>query len=177
MNDERLKKSIDPARQSRRAEDRPATEDRQISDDDRVEMFRQQFFQDALPDLPKIPGYHLCWLTTANPRDSIQQRIRLGYELLKTEDLPGWDYLSLKTGEWAGFIGVNEMLAAKLPMALYQRFMHEAHHAAPMGEDEKLTSMNDSLQEEAERHGGRLIEGDGMKALREGPRVGVFDEA
>ena len=87
MNDERLKKSIDPARQSRRAEHRPATQDRQISDDDRVEMFRQQFFQDALPDLPKIDGYHLCWLTTANPRDSIQQRIRLGYELLKTADL------------------------------------------------------------------------------------------
>jgi hypothetical protein len=176
MNDERLKKSIDPARQSRQAEDRPATQDRKISDDDRVEMFRQQFFNDVLPDLPKIPGYHLCWLTTANPRDSIQQRIRLGYELLRPDDIPGWEYVTLKTGEWSGYVGVNEMIAAKLPLSLYQRFMEEAHHNAPLGEDEKLTSMNESMKEQAEAQGGRLIEGDGLKALREGPRVGIFDE-
>lgn len=176
MNDERLKKSIDPARQTRKAEDRPATEDRQISDDDRVQMFRQQFFNDVLPDLPKIPGYHLCWLTTANPRDSIQQRIRLGYELVRPEDIPGWDYVTLKTGEWAGFVGVNEMIAAKLPLSLYHKFMEEAHHNAPLAEDSKLTDMTEQLQQEAERQGGKLIEGDGMKALREGPRAGVFEE-
>lgn len=176
MNDERLKKSIDPARQTRKAEDRPATEDRAISDDDRVQMFRQQFFNDVLPDLPKIPNYHLCWLTTANPRDSIQQRIRLGYELLRPEDIPGWDYVTLKTGEWAGYVGVNEMLAAKLPLSLYHKFMDEAHHRAPMAEDEKLTDMTEQLQEQAAQQGGKLIEGDGMKALREGPRAGVFEE-
>ena len=83
MNDERLKKTADVSRQSRAATDRAVTENRLISDDDRVEMFRSQFFQDALPDLPKIPGYHTCWLTTTNPRDSIQMRIRLGYEPIK----------------------------------------------------------------------------------------------
>jgi hypothetical protein len=174
MNDERLKKSIDPARQSRQAVDRPAIENRELSDDDRVEMFRQQFHQDALPDLPRIPGFHTCWLTTANPRDSIQQRLRLGYQLLTTADIPGWDYVTIKTGEWSGFIGVNEMLAAKLPMSLYQRFMEQAHHIAPMGEDEKLTAMTDNLHEEAERAGAKLIEGDGIKALRESPRAGIF---
>jgi len=99
MNDERLKKSPDLVRQSRGATDRNVTEERAISDDDRVEMFRSQFFNEALPDLPKIPGFHTCWLTTTNPRDSIQQRIRLGYEPIKAEDVPGWEYVTIKTGE------------------------------------------------------------------------------
>lgn len=174
MSDERLKKSIDPARQSRAAVDRPAVENREVSDDERVEMFRQQFFQSVLPDLPKIPGFHVCWLTTANPRDSIQSRIRLGYQLITPDDVPGWDYVTIKTGDYAGYIGVNEMIAAKLPEELYYRFMEEAHHHAPMSEDEKLTAMSDSLKSQAEAYGARIIEGDGMQALRDGPRTGKF---
>lgn len=176
MNDERLKKSIDPARQSRGSTDRQVTENRVVSDDDRVEMFRQQFFQDALPDLPKLPGYHTCWLTTTNPRDSIQMRIRLGYEPIKPEDVPGWEYITIKTGEWTGFIGVNEMLAFKIPMSLYQRYMQEAHHDAPAREDEKLTAMLDTIREQADRAGGKLIEGDGIEALRQSPGRASFEE-
>ena len=61
MTDERLKKSAGDNRQSRAVEDRTKTENRALSDDERVEMFRQQFFQSSLPDLPKIPGWHMCW--------------------------------------------------------------------------------------------------------------------
>lgn len=176
MNDERLKKTADVSRQSRAVADRTVTENRAISDDDRVEMFRSQFFQDALPDLPKIPGYHTCWLTTTNPRDSIQMRIRLGYEPIKPEDVPGWEYVTIKTGEWSGFIGVNEMLAFKLPMSLYHRYMNEAHHDAPAREDEKLTAVLDSIKESAAASGGQIIEGDGIAALRNNPSRGSFEE-
>lgn len=176
MNDERLKKTADVSRQSRGVADRTVTENRAISDDDRVEMFRSQFFQDALPDLPKIPGYHTCWLTTTNPRDSIQMRIRLGYEPIKPEDVPGWEYVTIKTGEWSGFIGVNEMLAFKLPMSLYHRYMNEAHHDAPAREDEKLTAVLDSIKESAAASGGQIIEGDGIAALRNNPSRGSFEE-
>jgi hypothetical protein len=176
MNDERLKKIADPARVSRASQNREVTENREISDDDRVEMFRQQFFQSALPDLPKIQGYHTCWLTTTNPRDTIQARVRLGYEPVKPEDVPGWEYATIKTGEYAGFIGVNEMLAFKLPMRLYQMFMEEAHFNAPAREDEKLVAMTEGLREQAERAGGRLIEGDGMADLRHVPERPVFTD-
>ena len=115
MTDERLKKSAGQTRENRAMTDRASSQNRAISDDERVEMFRQQFHQSSLPDLPKIDGWHLCWLTTTNPRDSIQMRIRLGYEPVKPEDVPGWEYATLKTGDWTGFIGVNEMLAFKLP--------------------------------------------------------------
>lgn len=176
MSDERLKKIADPARQSRASQNREVTENRELSDDDRVEMFRQQFYQSALPDLPGIPGYHTCWLTTTNPRDSVQARMRLGYEPIKPEDAPGYEYITLKTGEYAGLIGVNEMLAFKLPLRLYHAFMEEAHFNAPLREDEKLVAMTEAMQEQVERAGGRLIEGDGMSDLRKVPERPVFSD-
>ncbi len=175
-SDERLKKAADPARQSRAELSRSAKESRELSDDDRIEMFRQQFFQSALPDLPKIPDYHTCWLTTTNPRDTVHARMRLGYEQVKPSDVPGWDYATVKTGEYAGMIGVNEMLAFKIPMRLYNTYMEEAHFNAPLREDEKLQSMVDQISDGIQRSGGRVIEGDGMQALREAPGKAVFSD-
>jgi hypothetical protein len=171
MSDERLKKVLGEGRETRAAYDRAATESRELSDDARVEMFRQQFIQAALPDLPKLPGYHTCWLTTTNPRDSIHARIRLGYEPIKPEDVPGWEYASIKTGEWQGFIGVNEMLAFKLPISLYKKYMHAVHYDAPNQEEERLLSSNEAMREQAERAGSKLVEGDGMSAIRESAKV------
>jgi hypothetical protein len=165
MNDERLKKSAGEGRGSRAMEDRAITQNREVTDDERVEMFRQQFFQSSLPDLPKLPGWHMCWLTTTNPRDSIQMRIRLGYEPVKPEDVPGWEYATLKTGDWAGFIGVNEMLAFKLPMSLYEKYMREAHHDAPLREEEKLTDTAEFLEQQARASKSRLTVGEGISEM------------
>lgn len=161
MSDERLKKSAGDGRESLAMQDRNVTENREISDDERVEMFRQQFFQSSLPDLPSIPGWHMCWLTTTNPRDSIQIRIRLGYQPVKPEEVPGWEYATLKTGDWAGFIGVNEMLAFKLPMSLYEKYMLEAHHNAPLREEEKLTDTAEFLEQQARASKSKLQIGEG----------------
>jgi hypothetical protein len=162
-------------RSSRALDDRPATEDRVVTDADRLAMFQQSMFNDALPDLPRIAGYHLCWLTTTNPRDPIHRRMQLGYEPLTPEDVPGMQYASLKTGEYAGMIGVNEMVAFKLPMSLYEAFMHEAHHNAPLQEEEKLQALVDDMRYQAEKAGAALIEGDGMEDLRAPqPQRGVY---
>jgi len=174
-NDERLKKTKGEGREDRAMEDRAVTENREISDNDRLEMFRQQFFQAALPDLPKIPGYHLCWLTTSNPRDTINMRMRLGYEPVKPEDIPGWEATSIKSGEWTGFIGVNEMLAFKLPLSLYEKYMQEAHHDAPLRELEKLTDTAEFMKNQAEGQGSRVFEGDGMQDLRQNRGQAQFD--
>ena len=165
MTDERLKKSAGEGRENRAMLDRKVTENREVTDDERVEMFRQQFFQSALPDLPKLPGWHTCWLTTTNPRDSIQMRMRLGYEPIKPEDVPGWEYAAIKTGEWTGFIGVNEMLAFKLPISLYEKFMREAHHDAPQREEEKLSDTASFLEQQARRAGANVVMGDGISEL------------
>lgn len=163
-------------RDTRRAQERDVTERRDLSDDDRLEMFRQQLFNDALPDLPEIPGYHLCWLTTTNPRDSIHRRMQLGYQPVQPEEVPGMEYASLKTGEYAGMIGVNEMIAFKLPMSLYQKFMQEAHYDAPLREEEALNRTADLIREQAERSGSKIMEGDGMEDLRHAaPRPRHFE--
>lgn len=169
-SEERIKRNVGAeARQSR------TVDDREISDDARLEMFRQQFFQAALPDLPKIPGYHVCWLTTQNPRDTINMRMRLGYEPVKPEDIPGWEMTSIKTGEYVGFIGVNEMLAFKLPLSLYEKYMTEAHHDAPLRELEKLTETAEFLKQQAENQGSYIQEGDGMADLRRSTGRPKFD--
>lgn len=168
--DNRLKNNADfdvvSRRETRAAQDRQVTENREVSEDDRLEMFRNQLFNDALPDLPDIPGYHVCWLTTTNPRDPIHRRMQLGYEPVKPEEVPGMEYASMKTGEWTGFIAVNEMLAFKLPLSLYEKFMQEAHHNAPLREETKLDEAAQLMRQQAERAGAKLIEGDGMEDMR-----------
>lgn len=157
--------------------DRAVTERRDISDDDRLQMFQQALFNDALPDLPNLPGYHLCWLTTTNTRDPIHRRMQLGYEPVKPEEVPGMQYATLKTGEWSGFIAVNEMLAFKLPMSLYQRFMQEAHHDAPLREEQSLADQSDAIREQLMRSGSNVTEGDGLSELRQSnPARGVFTD-
>jgi len=176
--DARLKKDFDVVGRrdaTRASEDRMVTEDRQLSEDDRLEMFRNQLFNDALPDLPTLSGYHMCWLTTTNPRDPIFRRMQLGYEPVKPEEVPGMAHATVKTGEYSGMIGVNEMLAFKLPMGLYEKFMQEAHHDAPLREEDKLAEVAEIMRDQAERAGGRLLEGDGMQEMRDhNPRRGIF---
>lgn len=175
--DARLKKDIDVVgrREDRRSMNREVTESREMSEDDRLEMFRSQLFNDALPDLPEIPGYHMCWLTTQNPRDPIHRRMQLGYEPVRPEEVPGMAHASIKTGEYAGMIGVNEMIAFKLPMSLYEKFMQEAHHDAPLREEDKLAEVAEMMREQAERAGTTMYEGDGMSEMRDhNPRRGIF---
>ena len=177
--DARIGKDFDVVgrRQStRHSEDRQVTESRELNEEDRLEMFRNQLFNDALPDLPDLPGYHMCWLTTTNPRDPVYRRMQLGYEPVKPDEVPGMAHATLKTGEYVGLIGVNEMLAFKLPMSLYQKFMQEAHHDAPLREEDKLAEVAEMMREQAERAGATIFEGDGMSEMREhASRRGIFN--
>jgi hypothetical protein len=173
--DDRLKKEIGAGRRSRASEDRTVTEDRVRTDDDRLAMFRQQMFNDALPDLPPIPGYHVCWLTTTNPRDSIHRRMMLGYTPVTLEDAPGLDHSTLKTGEYAGLLGINEMIAFKLPMHLYEAFMQEAHHIKPAQEAERLNYEAQSLLEQGKRSGLQIEMEEGMAEIGSNePARGIF---
>jgi hypothetical protein len=178
--DTRLNSDQSRVRADRRTEDRSATENRELSDDERVEEFRQQFFQSALPDIPKIDGYHVCWLTTENPRDPIHSRIRLGYEPIRLSDIPGWDHSSIKTGEWEGCIGVNEMIAFKLPIELYEQYMRINHHEQPLEEEKALSSQLREIEAEmnaAAKRGTISLElEDGTAALGVAPEPPPFAE-
>ena len=149
MSDDRAKKPADPARTDRAMLDRAVTESRELTEDDRVQMLRNRMSNSSLPELPKIPGHHVCWLTTTNPKDSLQSRIRMGYELITAADIPGWEHTIQKSGEMMGLVNVNEMVAAKLPLSLYQRFMREVHHDEPMRQEEAIRNQAEQLARDA----------------------------
>lgn len=146
----RQTRSQGSGRSSHRAGDRTVANSRTLTDQQRLDEFRKTFYQSILPDLPPIPGFHVCWLTTTNPRDPIVARLRLGYEPVTTRDVPGWEYASVKTGEYAGCIGVNEMVAFKLPEHLYEAYMYEAHHVQPLDQEQRLSMVNE-IKETAAR--------------------------
>lgn len=179
-SDSRLKRASEDSRVDRHSKSRKVKKNRKLSDSKRLDMFRQQFYQSSLPDIPKIKGFHVCWLTTTNPRDPIHGRMRLGYTPIKTSDLPGYDAMKITSGEYAGCIGVNEMVAFKLPLHLYQAYMKEAHHTAPLAEEGKLRVAvdvaNESLASQGLAKKTRIMEEDGNAELGRSRRAPNFGE-
>jgi hypothetical protein len=178
IKDSRLKRGSEDSRVDRSSTKRVVKKSRHLTDSKRLDMFRRQFFQSALPDLPKIRGYHVCWLTTTNPRDPIHARMRLGYTPIKPSEVPGYDSLKVTSGEHAGCIGVNEMVAFKLPIHLYKAYMREVHHDAPLAEERKLRAAidlaNESLAQQGLGKKTRIIEEDGNAELGQARRPPNF---
>lgn len=174
MIDSRLKRTAGESRSDRRSNERRLSENRELSDTERREAYRKGLYQSHLPDLPPLKGFHVCWLTTTNPKDSIQARQRLGYQLIKSGEIPGFDYANVKTGEYQGYIGINEMLAAKLPLELYESYMAISHYEQPLEEEGAIV---ENVLKEAERtHGfvGSVKLEDGTAQLGKGPGAPRF---
>jgi hypothetical protein len=166
--DERLKKNTGAGRESRAADDhkREAPESKFAFSEERRKMFRSEWLQEALPTPPEIPGYHLCWLSSTNQYDPIHKRMRMGYEPVKAEELPGFEHLKVKAGENVGYVSCNEMLLYKMPMDLYQEIMLEIHHKAPLEEQEKIKVQQEQLLSTRDSNGRSLVsvEGEGMES-------------
>ncbi len=167
--DDRIKNTAaDHSRSSRALEDRAVTEDRMGKDheEQRRVSLRNEFLYSALPSIPDIPGFHTCWLSTTHQYDHIPNRMRLGYVPVTREDVPpGWHVHSVKSGEWDGCIGINEMLAFKIPIDRYNEIMMELHHDAPMDEETRLKAQTEQLADTLRRHGSRALIGDGTADL------------
>lgn len=149
-------------RTSRAAQNRAVKGNRNQTDAIRRDLFRQMHAQAALPNLPPIPGYHVCWLTSTNTKDSIAMRRRLGYEPIKPEEVVGFGEFAVGQGGTVdGLIHVNEMVAFKLPLDIYQEYMQYAHHDAPAEQDEMLTNRSADLKKALKREGSRGLIGEG----------------
>ena len=175
MSDQRLSKQTVNTRKSKASQSRQVTEDRQSTDADRLEIFRQSFAQAALPDIPPIPGYHVVWLASDNIRDSLQMRARMGYTPVLDEDVKGFEFVAEKGGKFEGMIKVNEMVAYKLPLELYNMYMQENHHYKPAAEETKLTDAVTAVKEAMRAKGGHVDVGDGVEALQALDSVEVPD--
>jgi hypothetical protein len=177
--DSRLKKTLNAGgRESRSSQDlsRAAPEEAFISKQERRRMWSDEWTQSALPKVPDIPGWHLCWLSTTNGYDSIDKRMRLGYVPVKADELPGFDNYRVKAGEDIGFIACNEMRLYKLPMEIYQEVMTEMHHEAPKEEADKVQVQVEQLQGNRDSSGRSLgsVEGEGFGNLNRNVQAPVF---
>ena len=177
--DSRLKKTLNAGgRESRSSQDlsRAAPEEAFISKQERRKMWSDEWTQSALPKVPEIPGWHLCWLSTTNGYDSIDKRMRLGYVPVKADELPGFDNYRVKAGEDIGFIACNEMRLYKLPMEVYQEVMTQMHHEAPMEEADKVQVQVEQLQGNRDSSGRSLgsVEGEGFGNLNRNVPTPVF---
>ena len=170
----RLKKSLNAGgRQDRASEDagRRAPEEKFISTQERRKMWSEEWTQSALPKLPELEGWHLCWLSTTNSYDSIDKRMRLGYVPVKADELPGYEDYRVKSGEHVGYISCNEMLLFKLPMEIYQEVMTHMHHDKPREEAEKIKVQMENLQGQRDSNGRPLlsVEGEGFGSIEQQP--------
>jgi hypothetical protein len=175
----RLKKSLNAGgRENRSAQDltRAAPEEKFVSAQERRKMWSDEWTQSALPKLPELPGWHLCWLSTTNAYDSIDKRIRLGYVPVKEDEFPNFDNYRVKAGEHVGFIACNEMILHKIPMELYQDIMLQMHHEAPMEEADKIKVQVEQLQGNRDSSGKSLgmVEGEGYGRFDQSVRTPVF---
>ena len=164
--DSRLKKSVSAgSRETRSSEDasRRPPEDMFVSSEERRKMWKDEWTQSALPNAPKIPGWHVCWLSTTNSYDSIDKRIRLGYVPVMADDIPGFENYRVKAGEHVGHIACNEMLLFKIPEEAYQEIMTHFHHEAPLEEANKI-KVQAEQQVGRDSSGRRLgqVEGEGL---------------
>jgi len=177
--DSRLKKTLNAGgRESRSSQDlsRAAPEEAFISKQERRKMWSDEWTQSALPKVPEIPGWHLCWLSTTNGYDSIDKRMRLGYVPVRADELPGFDNYRVKAGEDIGFIACNEMRLYKLPMEVYQEVMTQMHHDAPNEESDKVQVQVEQLQGNRDSSGKSLgsVEGEGFGNLNRNVQTPVF---
>jgi hypothetical protein len=177
--DSRLKKTLNAGgRESRSSQDlsRAAPEEAFISKQERRKMWSDEWTQSALPKVPEIPGWHLCWLSTTNGYDSIDKRMRLGYVPVKSEEVHGFDNYRVKAGEDVGFIACNEMRLYKLPMEVYQEVMTQMHHDAPNEESDKVQVQVEQLQGNRDSSGKSLgsVEGEGFGNLNRNIQTPVF---
>lgn len=157
--DDRLVKHSDSSRNTR--VERESAETTLATTSERRKMFRE-FSQEALPTPPATPGWHYCWLSTTNQYDPIYKRIRMGYEMVKADEIPEFDHFRVKSGEYENSITVNEMVLFKIPQEFYQEIMEENHYYRPLEEEERIRA--NAVPQGKDSNGRNLgtVEGDGF---------------
>lgn len=135
-----------------------------LTDEERATLLRDEAMNNALPNPPKIPGWHVVWLSSTNQYTPIQWYMRLGYVPVTREEMPEMSYLKAHSAEFSGFVAVNEMVLFKIPEDAYQQIMREFHHDRPAQEEARLRSNIQKIKEEV----GQDSDGRGLVQEEEG---------
>ncbi len=121
-------------------EDYSAKGDVELSDSEYLRRARALQSGSALPEAPAIPGFHTCWAVhkSNNSYDTIDHRQRLGYALVKPEEVPSYASPSNRGGEFDGCVSHNELVLMKIPTRYYHILMKDVHHDQPMDQERAI---------------------------------------
>lgn len=178
--DQRFHKSPDLAGRGSRAQEdasRASDEGTVLSTEQQRNLIRNEFLQEALPRVPEIPGYHLCWLSTNNSYDPIHKRMRLGYEPVDVREMAGYESMRMNSGEFEGCVSCNEMLLFKIPLPRYHAIMNEFHHHMPLEEEQALKQQlvrDTDVDSKGKKLGQITEDSDGFEQLGRARREGIF---
>lgn len=165
-SDERLTKNAGSVVRSDRSE---ADEERiqqngtALSDAERRAQLRNDWVQEILPTPPKLPGFHVCWLSTTNSMDPIYKRMQRGYVPVKSSEVKNFAGASsvVKDGEFQGCISCNEMLLFKVEEQLYQDLMTIYHFDMPQEQEQGIYNrVNAGFQQDSNGKRLDIVEGE-----------------
>ena len=179
FGDERLKKDAGQAvRGSRDGADvdRVSQDGTTLSAAERRRLLRQEWVQSVLPQVPEMPGYHLCWVSTTNSTDPVHKRMQVGYQPVKASEVPGFDqYKIAAENEFNGCIACNEMLLFKLPNEIYQDLMMIYHSDMPLEQEQAIRDrVNNANEQDSNGRSLLEVEGDFNQLGRQSARSPVF---
>lgn len=145
-----------------------------LSDEEFASLLDSGFDDNRLPSVPKIPGFHCCWLSSSNPYDTIAKRQRLGYVPVRNAEVPGMMSLEPGVQKDDAVVTCHEMVLHKIADRRYQALMTHYHHAKPLADErgalERIKAGNDRDS------GGKTLgsqEGDGIETLERSVRAGA----
>ena len=133
------------------------------------------FSFDVLPDLPELPGFHLCWLSTTNGQDTIERRMQMGYTPVLAEELDEvlvtqggakrFHRITGRHGEQENIVSCNEMLLFKIPLGRYRRIMQHYHDDRPLEDEAAIRHGIEQMAEDAADRRGSVSVAEGTNEL------------
>lgn len=154
--DDRLKRSTEGDSRLLASEDRTAVDEREVTDSRRLDVSMDDWSFDKMPQLPVIPGFKTIWLSTTHKQDTISRRKKLGYTEIRPEEAPDLAAYSTQSGDNAGAIICEELMAFKLPEELWFKYMNHFHHTKPLMDEAGIKEEIERIQEQAAAFKGRV---------------------
>ena len=101
-------------------------------------------------DAPPAPnGMRHRWLRAEsmgfNDTKNIAGRLRSGYELVRADEYPDYDFPVVEDGKYKGVIGVGGLLLARIPEEFAKQY---SEHYTQKGKDQDEAVDNDLLKEQ-----------------------------
>jgi hypothetical protein len=131
-----------------------------MSDAEYEALIMAEYETSGVANPPDIPGYHLCWLSSTSPMDTIQRRQRTGYTPVMRSEMPGFDPSAGQAlANFEGMITCNELVLHKIPMRRYQIMMNVFHHKKPLESEQSILAHIAAGNAERDNTGGEVADG------------------